>query len=56
MMVTFNQASKEFAIDGRGVDTEGTRASRIMEEIIERFVIERKCSMNSIKMVFDRRI
>jgi len=56
MMVTFNQASKEFAIDGRGVDTEGTRASGIMEEIVERFMIERKCSMNSIKMVSDRPI
>jgi len=56
MMVTLNQAIKEFAINGRGIDTEGTRASGIMEEIIERFVIERKCSMNSIKMASDRPI
>jgi len=47
---------KESAINGRGVDTEGTRTSGIMKEIIERFVIERKCSMNSIKMVSDRPI
>jgi len=55
-MVTLNQAIKEFAINGRDIDTEGTRASGIMEEIIERFVIERKCSMNSIKMASDRPI
>jgi len=47
---------KEFAINGRGVDTEGTRPSGIMEEIVERFVIERKCSINSIEMVSDRPI
>ena len=56
MMVTFNQMIKEFAINGRSVDTEGSRASGIIEEIVERFVIERKCSMNSIEMVSDRPI
>jgi len=43
---------KEFAINGRGVDTEGTRANRITKEIVERFVVEAECSMN-INMVFD---
>jgi len=47
MMVTLNQVIKEFAISGRGVDTEGTRASRIGEEIVEGFVIEVIRSMNS---------
>ena len=42
MMVIFNQAIKEFAINSRGVDTEGTRASGIAEEIVERFVMEIK--------------
>jgi len=55
MMVTFNQVVKESPISGRSVDTEGTRASRIAEEIVEGFVIERKCSMNR-KSVYDRPI
>ena len=38
-MVALNQVIKEFAISGRGIDTEGTRASRIGEEIVEGFVI-----------------
>jgi len=42
MMVIINQAIKEFAINVRGADTEGTRASGIMEEIVERFVMEIK--------------
>jgi len=42
MMVIINQAIKEFAINGRSVDTEGTRTSGIMEEIVERFVMEIK--------------
>jgi len=53
MTVTLNQVIKEFAINGRSVDTEGTRTSGIAEEIVERFVIETKCSMNTINMVFD---
>jgi len=40
MMVIFNQAIKEFAINVRGVDTEGTRASGVAEEIVERLVME----------------
>jgi len=42
MMVTLNQVTKVFAINVRGVDTEGTRANGIMEEIVERFVMEIK--------------
>jgi len=53
MMVTLNQVIKEFAINSRSVDAEGTRASGIAEEIVERFVIETKSSMNIINMVFD---
>jgi len=52
MMVILNEVIKEFAINSRGVDTEGTRASRIPEEIVEGFVIEANCSMNIINMVF----
>jgi len=44
---------KVFAINGRSVDTEGTRASGIAEEIVERFVIETKSSMNIINTVFN---
>ena len=51
MMVTLNQVIKEFAINSRSVDTEGTRASGIAEEIVERFVVEAKRSMNIINMV-----
>ena len=39
-MVTLNQVIKVFGMEGRGIDTEGTRASRIAEEIVEGFVIE----------------
>ena len=56
MMVTLNQVIKEFARNGRSVDTEGTRASGIAEEIVERFVVEANCSMNIINMVFSRLI
>jgi len=52
MMVTLNQVIKVFAINGRSVDTEGTRTSGIAEEIVERFVIEMKCSMNPLNMAF----
>ena len=48
-----DEVIKEFAISGRGVDTEDTRANRIREEIVERFVIEAKCSMNTPNMVTD---
>jgi len=48
-----NQVIKEFGKKGRGIDTEGTRASRIAEEIIKRFVVETKCSMNTINMVYN---
>jgi len=51
MMMTLNQVIKVFAINGRSVDTEGTRASGIAEEIVERFVVEAKRSMNIINMV-----
>ena len=54
MMLTSNQVIKVFAINSRGVDTEGTRASGIAEEIVERFVVEANCSVNSINMVSDR--
>ena len=53
-MVILNQAIKVFAMKCRGGDTEGTRTSRIAEEIIERFVIETKCSMNTPNMSHDR--
>ena len=53
MMVTLNQVIKVFAINVRGIDTEGTRVSGITKEIVERFVIETKCSMNIINMVVD---
>jgi len=53
MMVTLNQVIKVFAINSRGGDTEGTRASGITKEIVERFVIETKCSMNLKNMFFD---
>jgi len=45
---------KKFAINGRGGDTEGTRASGIAEEIVEGFVIEAKRSMNTDDVVYDR--
>jgi len=51
MMVSLNQLIKDFGIKGRGIDTEGTRASRIMEEIVEGFVVETKCSMNTGNML-----
>jgi len=53
MMVRLDQVIKEFAINGRSVDTEGTRASGITKEIVERFVVEAERSMNIINMVFD---
>ena len=56
MMVILNELINDFAINGRSCDTEGTRASRIADEITERFVIEAKCSMNIINMVHDRLI
>jgi len=40
MVVVLNQMIKEFAINYRGVDTEGTRASRIAKKIVEGFVVE----------------
>ena len=43
-MVRLDQVIKEFAINGRSVDTEGTRASGITKEIVERFVVEAECS------------
>jgi len=46
MMVVLNELINDFAIDGRGSDTEGTRASGIAEEIVEGFVVEAKYSMN----------
>jgi len=52
-MVTLDEVIKEFAISGRSVDTEGSRANRIPEEIVERFVIETKCSMKTPNMVPD---
>ena len=52
-MVTLDEVIKEFAINGRGVDTEGARANRIAEEIVERFVIEAKCSMSTPNMAPD---
>jgi len=42
MMVTLNQVIKVFVINVRGADAEGTRASGVAEEIIERFVMEIK--------------
>jgi len=50
-MVILNPVIKEFGTKGRGLDTKVTRASRIPEEIIKRFVVETKCSMNAVKMV-----
>jgi len=51
--VSLNQLIKVFGIKGRGIDTEGTRASRIAEEIIKRFVVETKCSMNTENMLYN---
>ena len=53
MMVTLNQVIKVFVINGKSVDAEGTRASGITKEIVERFVIETKCSMNIINIAVD---
>jgi len=47
MMMTFNQMVKEFVINGRGGDTEDTRAKGITEEIVKRFMVEADCSMNA---------
>ena len=55
-MVTLNEVIKVFAINGRGADTEGTRSSGVAEEIIERFVVEAKCSMDAPNMPHDRLI
>jgi len=52
-MVILNEVIKQFAIRGRGANTESTRASGIAEEIVERFVVEAECSMNTINMIFD---
>jgi len=46
-MVTLDEVIKESAIKGRSVDTKGTGASGIADKIIERFVVEAKCSMNT---------
>jgi len=46
-MVILNELIKEFAMKGRGPDTEGTRASGITEKIVEGFVVEAQCSMNT---------
>jgi len=53
MMMTLNQMVKEFVINGRGGDTEDTRAKGITEEIVERFMVEADCSMNAQGMVCD---
>jgi len=53
MMMILNQMFKEFVINGRAGDTEGTRAKGIAEEIVERLMIEADCSMNTQGMVCD---
>jgi len=52
-MVSSNQAIIVFGIKGRGLDTEGTGTSGIAEEIIERFVVETKCSLHTVNMLYD---
>jgi len=54
MMVILNQVIKVFAIKCRSGDTEGARASGIAEEIVEGFVVEAKCSMNTPNMPHDQ--
>jgi len=39
MMVILDELINDLAINGRGCDTEGTRASGIADEIAERFVV-----------------
>jgi len=46
-MVILNELIKEFAMKGRGLNTEGTRASGMAEEIVEGFVVEAQRSMNT---------
>ena len=52
-MMTLNQMVKEFVINGKGGDTEDTRAKGITEKIIERFIVEADCFMNAQGMVCD---
>jgi len=52
MMMTLNELINDFTINGGGGDTEGTRTSGIAEEIVERFVVEAKYSMNVQNMVY----
>jgi len=47
MMVILDELINDLAINGRGCDTEGTRASGIADEIAERFVVEAQRSMNT---------
>jgi len=44
---------EEYTIKGRSVDAEDTRAGGIADKIVEGFVIEMQCTMNTQNMVYD---